>query len=207
MGHDKLFQKTKKLTRKQNTRSVRRMLIVCEGEKTEPNYFRTFPDNPAVFDALTIEGQGYNTVSLVNEAIRLKHEAQQKREPYSEVWCVFDKDSFSIELFFNAIFLAGKNQIHCAYSIEAFEIWYLLHFSYIDAGLSRSQYQEKLNNVLGKTYIKNAPDMYSTLLKRQPTAIHNASKLYALQSTLSFTQQNPVTTVFQLVKRLNGSTL
>jgi hypothetical protein len=153
MGHDKFFQKKKALTRKQNTRQVRRMLIVCEGEKTEPNYFRAFPENPQVCDTIDIQGLGYNTASLVNEAIQLKQEAKQKAQPYSEIWCVFDKDSFSDNSFETAINLAQKNQIRCVYSIEAFEIWYLLHFSYIDAALSRSQYADKLTAVLKKAYM------------------------------------------------------
>ena len=72
MGHDKNFHKQKLLTRLENTRKLRRFLIVCEGEKTEPNYFRKFPKNPEVYDSIDIRGTGYNTVSLINEAIRLK---------------------------------------------------------------------------------------------------------------------------------------
>jgi hypothetical protein len=102
MGHDEFFRKRKALTRLQNTRTLRRILIVCEGEKTEPNYFRKFPENPEVYDRIDIHGTGYNTVSLVNEAIRLKNEALKKREPYIEVWCVFDKDDFSTEHFIQA---------------------------------------------------------------------------------------------------------
>jgi hypothetical protein len=68
MAGDKIFQKRKaELTRRENIRPLRRFLIVCEGEKTEPNYFRTFPENPEVYDAIDIYGTGYNTVSLVNE--------------------------------------------------------------------------------------------------------------------------------------------
>jgi hypothetical protein len=37
MRHDKLLQKAK-LTRPEKNRKLRRILIVCEGEKTEPNY-------------------------------------------------------------------------------------------------------------------------------------------------------------------------
>jgi hypothetical protein len=131
MGRDKFFQKRKAdLTRRQNIRKLRRILIVCEGEKTEPNYFRKFPANPEVYDRIDVCGTGYNTISLVNEAIRVKNLALQNKEPYIEIWCVFDKDDFSVESFASAIKLAEKNQIKCAYSIESFEIWYMLHFNY-----------------------------------------------------------------------------
>ena len=202
MRHDKSFLKRKVLTRLENNRKLRRILIVCEGEKTEPNYFRKFPENPEVYDRIDIHGTGYNTVSLVNEAINLKLEAEKRKEPYIEVWCAFDKDDFTIDQFINAIILAGKNQIKCAYSIEAFEIWYMLHFNFYDTALSRSQYKEKLSELLGKTYLKNDEGMYQLLHKRESTALQNARRLYALQRNRLFTEQNPITTVFMLVERL-----
>ncbi len=202
MANDKLFQKRKSLTRKEKTKSLRRFLIVCEGEKTEPNYFKKFPDNPEVYDSIDIHGTGYNTVSLVQEAIRLKNEAQNRNEPYIEVWCVFDKDNFGIEQFKNSIFLAAKNRINCAYSIEAFELWYLLHFNFYDTALSRNQYKEKLSTLLGKPYQKNDEAMYQLLIKRQNAAMQNARRLFALQQNRSFSEQNPITTVFRLVERL-----
>jgi len=67
------------LTRRENTRKLRRFLIVCGGEKTKPNYFRNFPENPEVYDRIDIHGTGYNTVSLVEEVIRLKTTLYQER--------------------------------------------------------------------------------------------------------------------------------
>ena len=203
MRHNKNYNNSTTLTRPVNTRKLRRFLIVCEGEKTEPNYFKQFPENPEVYDKIDIQGTGYNTVSLVNEAIRLKNDARRRKEPYIEVWCVFDKDNFSIDQFQSAISLAGNNQIRCAYSIEAFELWYILHFNFYDAALSRKQYGEKLSDLLGKTYQKNDEGMYQLLAKRQSIAIQNAHKLYNFQYKLPLTEQNPITTVFLLVERLS----
>jgi hypothetical protein len=146
MGHDKLFQKKNVLTRPQKTRKLRRILIVCEGKKTEPNYFKKFKADPEVFDDIDVQGTGYNTVSLINRAIKIKEAAIQINEPYIETWCVFDKDDFPIESFEKAIKLAEDNQIKYAYSIEAFEIWYMLHFNFYDAALSRLQYFSLLND-------------------------------------------------------------
>jgi hypothetical protein len=202
MGHDKSFQKKNILTRPEKTRKLRRILIVCEGTKTEPNYFRKFKANPEVFDAIEIQGTGYNTVSLITEAIRIKNEAIQKKEPYIETWCVFDKDDFPIESFEKAIKMAEQNQIKCAYSIEAFEIWYMLHFNFYVTAFSRLQYKEKLSELLKKPYLKNDPEMYLLLNKRQRRAVQNAKKLYDIQCLLPLKERNPVTTVFQLVERL-----
>ena len=198
----KTSQKPKDLTRREKNRELRRFLIVCEGEKTEPNYFKKFSDNPDVCDSIDIYGIGYNTISLVNEAIRLKEDALRRKVPYIEVWCVFDKDDFSIEQFQNAINIAKMNEIKCAYSIEAFEIWYLLHFNYYDTALSRKQYEGKLTELLGKIYQKNDEGMYQLLKKHQSTAIQNARRLYELQHKLPLAEQNPITTVFKLVERL-----
>jgi hypothetical protein len=203
MGGDELFRKRKlELRRLQNTRKPRKILIVCEGEKTEPHYFKRFPINPDVYDKIDIYGTGYNTVSLIEEALRLKNEAIRKKEPYIEIWCVFDKDDFSIDAFSKAIHLADRNQIKCAYSIEAFELWYMLHFNYYDTALSRRQYMEKLTELLQKPYTKNDTGIYKLLEKRQARAIRNAQKLYLSKYSLPLKEQNPVTLVFNLVKRL-----
>ena len=202
MSQNKVLHKQKTLTRIENTRELRRFLIVCEGEKTEPNYFRQFPENPEIYDRIDIHGTGYSTMSLINEAIRLQAEALKKKKPYIEVWCVFDKDDFPIEHFQNAIILAAKNRIKCAYSIEAFELWFMLHYNFYEAALSRNQYNEKLTELLGKKYQKNDEGMYQLLKNRQNTAIHNARKLYTQQHELPLAKQNPITTVFKLVERL-----
>ncbi len=205
MGRDKLFSKrSAALTRQAGRRPVRRILIVCEGEKTEPNYFKAFPEKPEVFDDVDIRGTGYNTVSLVKEAVRLRDRACNESRPYIEAWCVFDKDSFTDEAFSTAIRLAESSRIQCAYSIEAFELWYLLHFQYCDAGLHRSQYKDVLTRKLGRPYVKNDGSMYRTLEGRQGTAIRNATRLYNEQVHLPCHRRNPVTTVYKLVERLNG---
>jgi hypothetical protein len=205
MGHDKLFQKrAATLRRAEGNRQLRRILIVCEGEKTEPNYFKAFPENPHIYDEIDIQGTGYNTISLVEKAVQLKNEAQKKRTPYQEVWCVFDRDSFPWESFNEAIALAKREKIRYAYSIEAFEIWYLLHFDYYDTALSRTQYKEKLTDRLRTEYLKNDTEMYNRLKDSQGIAIQNAKKLYNFQCSKSIQAQNPVTTVFELVEKLQS---
>lgn len=105
--------------RKIETRELReRFLIVCEGGKTEPNYFKSFRVPKNVID---IYGLGANTTSLVEEAIKLKN----KDGGYDQVWCVFDRDSFPKQNFNAAISSAKAQGIQVAYSNEAFELWYL----------------------------------------------------------------------------------
>lgn len=140
----------------------------------------------------------------MQETIRLKAKADRDSKPFIEVWCVFDKDSCSSQDFTDSIRLAESNGIKCAYSIEAFELWYMLHFDYCDSTLSRTQYKGKLTERLGTAYKKNSTEMYSILNARQDKAIKNAKRLYERQKGLPCHQQNPVTTVFRLVEKLRG---
>lgn len=192
------------IRKSQRIRNQRRILIVCEGQETEPNYFRAFPANPEVYDKLDVVGTGYNTLSLVKKAVELKNEAARQRAPYIDVWAVFDLDDFSVENFQKARDLAQKNQIKCAYSIESFELWYILHFQYLDAALSRTDYGKKLTERLGREYLKNDPNMYATLKSRLNTAMSNAKVLFEKQHHKPISEQNPITLVFKLVESLFG---
>ena len=62
--------KPRKQKRETRTRKLRkRFLIVCEGTKTEPNYFEAFKKNlPRGLVEVDIHGMGENTLSIVQEA-------------------------------------------------------------------------------------------------------------------------------------------
>lgn len=191
----------KSYQRRVNTREIRqRFLIVCEGEKTEPNYFESFRNNNRLSNVrIEITGIGENTVKLVQKAEKLK-----KQDDYDQVWCVFDKDDFPVEDFNSAIARARRRNIRVAYSNEAFELWYLLHFDYIDTAMPRRSYQQRLSRRLAKPYVKNDPQMYETLRDKQDTAIHNAEKLlHTYGNSHNPARDNPCTTVHRLVQELN----
>ncbi|WP_338553512.1 RloB family protein [Paenibacillus sp. KS-LC4] len=216
MGTDDLHHKSRRRTqtgdysrKSRGTKEKREtFLIVCEGKQTEPNYFRSFPIKSEVVH-LDIRGEGKNTISLVQEAVKLKNAAIKQGKPYVQVWCVFDKDSFSNEQFNNAIKLCKDVSIDYAYSNEAFELWYLLHFNYIDTALSREQYKDMLSERLGKTYRKEDPNIYALLQQkgREDQAIQRAKKLekhhISINGKLDPCNQNPSTNVFKLVEILN----
>ena len=200
MGTDDLFKKRGiNLKRKIAQRLVKkRILIVCEGEKTEPNYFKSFRITSA-----DIIGKGFNTESLVNFAKEQEEKAKEEKIPYDQIWCVFDKDSFSKTKFNTAIQQAETYGFKIAYSNECFELWYLLHFEYITSALTREQYNKKLTKLLKEEYKKNSMDMYDVLLPKQKQAIRNAKKLLKNFSNNSFAEYNPSTTVYLLVEELN----
>lgn len=191
------------LKRRSGVLEVRnRILIVCEGEKSEPNYFDKFPIKRGKLD-LQIKGTGYNCVSLVEETISLAEKAILDKYPYNQVWCVFDKDEFSDDQFNRACTLAENNKIRVAYSNQAFELWYLLHFSYCDTRLSRAQYVEKLNKLLKHRYQKNSNTMYEELKDLQKDARRNAQKLLSTYKIVNPAKNDPSTKVYKLVDALN----
>lgn len=175
------------------------ILIVCEGTKTEPNYFEAF----SLYNLeVKIVGRGSNTIDLVEYAVR-------EKETYDSVWCVFDKDDFPDVNFNRACGLAEKHGIELAYSVESFELWFLLHFEYLNSGIDRRQYIQKLDQLFqqhfGKGYEKSSEEVYELLyIDRQQTAITNAKRLADLygESTLPASRY-PVTYVYRLVEKLN----
>ncbi len=184
------------LKRRVNGRTLRkRFLIICEGERTEPHYFEAFRVAKEVYDVV---GEGNNTINLVRRAIKRKEKGN-----YDQVWVVMDKDDFPVQNFNNALSLARENGIQVAYSNEAFELWYLLHFDYHHTAMSRSSYRKRLTARLGFDYTKKDPNIYATLEERQVTAIKNATKLLgSYKNHHRPAYDNPVTTVHHLVEVL-----
>lgn len=210
VGTDNLHHKSKELRkRKEGTRAeIPYILIICEGEKTEPLYFEKFKVKTKTVLDLKIEGLGQNTDSLVLSAVKIKYESEKKRGiKYDQVWCVFDRDSFPADNFNQALALAQKYKFKVAYSNEAIELWFLLHFEYLEAALSRDILSDKLSDCLqdkfGCRYRKNMQNIYDLILPGQNDAIRNAEKLLNNYPDPNPEKDSPATTVHELVKELN----
>lgn len=188
-------------------------LIVCEGEKTEPNYFRSFPKKVGkiIYD-IEFDGGGISTLKVVEKAIELRNNSKQK---YDRVWAVFDRDSFKASSFNSAILKAKANNIECAWSNEAFELWYLLHFHNRITAMSRDEYKHAIevavnektkNNKKQFKYQKNDSNMFALLNKvgRQDLAIKWAKDLNGKIDGEKFANYNPNTQVYKLVEELIG---
>ena len=187
-------------------KSRRWFLIVCEGEKTEPNYFKSFPVDTKVIK-LDIKGEGKNTKSLVKKAIEWKN--KDEYDENDRFWCVFDRDkntknSNDAQNFNAAITLARNNGIDVAYSNDAFELWYLLHFHFYNTGTSRKDYPDKLTELLGHKYQKNSETIYEELKDKQQDAIKHAKLLLQKYDRPNPETENPSTTVHLLVEELNS---
>jgi RloB-like protein len=205
----KRFERDEK-KRPSNTRpKLVYFLIVCEGEKTEPNYFRALEkDLPRGTVELKIDGAGRNTIGLVDYAIKQRDISCRK---YDRVWVVFDKDDFPDNNFNGAIIKANDNNINCAWTNEAFELWFLLHFQFIDTGMNRDAYKAYLEREIkaksennNYEYLKNDINTFSILKTHgnQTQAIERAKQLKQNYSNQRHATHNPCTCVHLLIEEL-----
>ena len=207
--------------RKRNTKSKRKyFLIVCEGEKTELNYFESLkndlPKGVLTSCRIDIEGTGRNTLSLVEESIKMKQRLENETSlSIDKIWVVFDRDSFEPDNFNEAINLCKNSspEIGCAWTNVAFELWYLLHFHFYNTAITREMYQKLIEGNLKPKigddykYQKNSKKMYDLLKKNGniKLAIKYATKLEAeFEGRFDYANHNPSTRVHHLVAELFG---
>ena len=150
MGTDNFHHKRKaKLQedvsrRKASRASYDKVLIVCEGGKTEPLYFAEVKDHYEINSAnICITGEcGSDPVSVVTHALQLYQNEKVKGVNFDRVYCVFDQDSYNLppNKYQQALDkIAGakpKNTFFAITSVPCFEYWLLLHFDYKSAPFS-----------------------------------------------------------------------
>ena len=198
--------------REQGTRGkIVRFLIVCEGKKTEPNYFKAFTERWSEVKEVNVKGCGCSTCQLINEAKKIQENLEHERQvSFDRVWLVFDKDEFKD--FNKAIEDAKKEGMNCAWSNQAFELWYVLHFQYLDTGVDRKQYIEMIEDKVMKAsksktfkYKKNDEGFYQILQKHgdEEQAIKRAQRLRGShEGKVDYAAHNPRTEVDLLVDEL-----
>ena len=188
-------------------------LIVTEGTKTEPNYFRsiqeTINEKYAGKIQLDIHGTGQNTVSLIDRAEEL---CRENINEYKHVWLVYDTDDFpaeninKVEEWCEANNIPDTRYYHAIWSNQCIELWYLLHFSFFHSDLHRSEYFPKLSECLKSIkkgeYKKNREDMFGVLMPYVDTAISNAKKLEEANAGKTPAESAPGTKVYILVEHL-----
>lgn len=190
----------RKRGREQFKHAPNRFLIVCEGKKTEPNYFNEIRKEKRIpEEIIVIKGPGYTPKKLVEYAKIIKENNDRYKEPFNQVWCVFDRDD---HLFLNeAIQQAEANGFNVAFSNPSFELWFLLHFTDQNASIHRTIVDKKL-----KEYIPNytkSMNVYSLIKSRQDEAINRAKVLRKMhESNKNEITCNPSTSVDKLVENL-----
>jgi hypothetical protein len=188
------------------------ILIVCEGQ-TEKLYFESFPVYGLTVNDLNLKGQ--SKLKLVDST---KSYLSRTRKKYDEIWCVFDMDvrrgENEFSDFDNAVIKAMSNGYKVAYSNDAFELWFYLHFNYTDHQNLRGFYYKELGKIWNINYVDDGKkfnfccqlyDLLNAEKASQKDAIQSAEKLHKNQINLNYHKQNPVTTVYELVKMLNNN--
>lgn len=223
MGSDDLFKK-RKAGRKKRKYEYRQpkansFLIVTEGERTEPLYFKgivrqiekKLGGNVDVVEMpiVDIKGEGRSTNRLIEKTDEIVNKAKIM---YQEIWVVFDRDDFAD--FDSAIAQAEKKGYRVAWSNSSFEYWLYLHFDYSDSDLHRHEWNKKLDEIFRKRklraekYQKNDKDIYDIVSQNEGVdrAIHNARRRMSEyhSSKCKPSEFTPGTTVYLLVEKLKG---
>lgn len=208
MGTDNLHKRAKnKISRRKPTRPPNKViLIVCEGKKTEKNYFQRLKEY-------------LNLISVSIEILSSRHPtplkvidyAKQKVKEiseYDEIYCVFDRDThkdFDKALDETKKIKLKNTIFEIIVSDPCFEFWILLHFAKITPNFSASQ---SPCNALQKCktfkqhlpdYDKSNYDFDDIVANHLNTAIENANEI---NETNLPTRQTPYTEVVRLVENL-----
>jgi hypothetical protein len=180
-----------------------RFLIVCEGTKTEPAYFRETKILDRSLIELELSAEGVPK-TLVERAVRMKREAavrarSQKDENlnYDHVWCVFDVDEHPFVP--EAKQQARANGIEVAVSNPCFELWALLHFSDQRAHIERGKLHHECKRYM-PGYEKQLPSSQLHLL--YDFAVQRAKDLDKWQTTRGCEEANPSTGVYRLMEQI-----
>lgn len=114
-----------------------RVLIVCEGRKTEINYFNALIEDLKLntVNIQVLDIRQTTPDSLFKKAKEFYKRSQKESNPFDRVYCVFDKDGHTkYKDTKNTIknIKKPKNVYYYAFSEPCFEFWLLLHFKKTD---------------------------------------------------------------------------
>jgi hypothetical protein len=189
-----------------------RILIVCEGEVTEPTYFSDFQKwcrNPRV--RIQVEGPAGVPLTLVKAAKRLKNAAENhaRREKdenllFEEVWCVFDRDEHPEVP--AARQFATDNGLRLAMSNPCFELWLILHIRENPGAQHRHALQKLIGELTPDVRAKHVE--FELLSQGYDEAVRRAERLETDAIGAGEPTRNPTTEVFHLTDSIDpaGST-
>ncbi|MFA9487155.1 MULTISPECIES: RloB family protein [unclassified Moraxella] len=194
-----------------------KVLIVCEGEKTEPFYFQGLIKAEKLSSVnVQVDHVGSRSapIHVIDRAIELTMEANKDANSeahYDRVYCVIDRDEHStFNQAIQKISTANKQANSALYygvvSYPSFEYWYICHFERNRGSMSSAVCERNANslwqNTFHEPYQKNNSEAYSKLRSKQADAISNAK--FAIKDADETDQKNPSTNVHELVEYLIG---
>jgi RloB-like protein len=207
MGKSGKPRRSGDLTRRsKGFKELRRILIVCEGAKTEPNYFRALVKSLAL-RAASVEVVGEECESAPISVYRYADKRFAEDGGYDEVHCVIDRDRHST--FAEAIDAIRRHRsrvFRAVVSYPCFEYWVLLHFRYtrsafVGAGASSpGDMVVRAVKDVWPTYTKGAENAFQHLADKKDTALAHAKR--ARRDFEDVGNENPSTDVDKLVDAL-----
>lgn len=218
MGTDNLFHKRRaknvgQLARRKPQRdSYAKILIVCEGEKTEPNYFKGAKDYYALNSAnVEICGDcGSDPVSIIKYAKQRYNKEKGAGDAFDKVFCVFDRDSHPN--YNQAVDMIRREKPKDTYiainSVPCFEYWLLLHFNYTTHPYIGQHNKSVCNQVLAELrhfmpdYAKGRVDVFNELVDQLGFATQNSIRSWETAQTNG--TDNPSTQVHELIEYLKN---
>jgi hypothetical protein len=180
-------------------------LIVCEGEITEPCYFKELRHLfKSPLELVVLPGGTPKT--LVERAVQEKNSAEQDARrrkdenlKYDETWCVFDIDEHPFLA--EAQQQARDNNISTAISNPCFELWVVLHFQEQRAYIDRQAAQHLCRTHMPR-YEKRLPCV--ELLSRYEDALRRAIELEQWHRSRGTAGTNPSTGVHKLTEKIKA---
>ena len=187
-----------------------RILIVCEGTKTEKFYFEDARQalglQPGRAAVEVESGQGTNPKNIVETARKFKIKAKIEGNAFSAVYCVFDRDQHPH--FTQSINRAKSLGMESIKSVPCFEYWILLHFRAHAAPYLGTSNQSPCDHCLRdvraawKDYRKNHKRLYTELLP----GLNNARKRarQGLAAAQAQGSKNPSTEIHLLLDAMEA---
>ena len=181
-----------------------RVLVVCEGEYTEPRYFAALKDHLRLSTLVVKPTKGVDPRTLVNIAKEENQREKRNGERFDFVYCVFDRDSHP--QFDEASNTAQDRGFRLARSWPCFEFWLLLHFEFVRAPYARKGDASPCDACI-RDLRKHLPDYnkgdrttFDGLWHLLETAIARGRK--TATDAAATGQSNPSTEIHDLVKHL-----
>lgn len=200
-------------------------LIICQGEKTEPKYFKGIEKkiNSEYKNRISLEilQDNVSCMEMLETAKEKVKKDKKNQIKYKHVWLVYDKDDFPSDDFDNIIQKVEKinkknkdekndePEYHALWSNQCIEFWFLLHFIDLRVNIDRNSYIDKIsenykkNGIEGK-YKKNDSKIYKKLEKFQENAIKRAEKIIEENKEKSPSNIAPGTKVYEIIKYLKA---
>ena len=182
----KKITETSRKGRKKKTHPV--VVVVCEGTKTEPTYFRRFREKYRRNIIVDVASKRDNLSNLIQETVKRRndHIAGLENEEDCSAWCVIDADvdyktPGNHIIRNNQIKEAQKeagNVIKIALSNPCFELWFLLHYIYTTSQMRNyNDVMKELSKQKGFEKYEKIRDVFDILEDKLEIAKKNAESL------------------------------